>query len=103
MEIQLKIDNNRGSFFIEQDGKQIAELDFDVNNNILNAFHTGVRPELEGQGIAGKLFDEMVIYAREKGYKVNPSCPYIHAKFRRNPEGFSDIWHNRDNKEQQNL
>lgn len=94
MDIQFKIDqNNRGSFFIEQDGKQVAELDFEIHNNLLNAYHTGVRPELEGQGIAGRLFNEMVNYARENGYKVIPSCTYIHAKFRRHPEDYNDVWH----------
>ncbi|MDO5523608.1 MAG: GNAT family N-acetyltransferase [Bacteroidia bacterium] len=97
MQIEFKIDDRkRGSFFIRQDGRQVAELDFEVKNNVLNAYHTGVRPELEGQGIAGKLFDEMVKYARENGYKVIPSCSYIHAKFRRNPEGFNDIWYRTD-------
>ncbi len=94
MNIEFKIKDNRlGSFFIMENGRQVAELDFEVKNNILNAYHTGVRPELEGQGIAGKLFDEMVKYARENNYKVIPSCSYILAKFRRNPDGFSDIWH----------
>ncbi len=97
MDIQLKSNSNgTGSFFIEKEGRQIAELDFEVKNNLLNAYHTGVRPELEGQGIAGKLFDELVKYARENGYKVIPSCSYILAKFRRNPEGFRDIWHRTD-------
>lgn len=94
MDIQFRInDNNRGSFFIEQEGRQIAELDFEVKDNLLNAYHTGVRPELEGQGIAGRLFDEMVNYSREKGYQVIPSCPYILAKFRRRPDEYSDIWY----------
>ena len=94
MDIQFKIDErNRGSFFIEKDGRQVAELDFEVKNNVLNAYHTGVRPELEGQGIAGKLFDEMVKYARANDYKVIPSCSYILAKFRRNPDGFNDLWY----------
>lgn len=93
MEIQKKIDGNRGSFFIEQDGRQIAELDFVLrDNNVLDANHTGVRPELEGQGIAGRLFDKMVEYAQENNYKVKPTCPYILAKFKKNPEGFDDIW-----------
>ena len=42
--IEFKInENNRGSFFINKDDKQIAELDFDLKDNVLNAFHTGVR------------------------------------------------------------
>lgn len=93
MDIQLKIEEKQGCFFIEQDGKQVAELDFDIDNNILNAYHTGVRPELEGQGVAGRLFDELVKYARANGYKVKPSCPYISGKFHRSPDEFSDIWH----------
>lgn len=94
MNIDFRInDKQQGSFFIEKDGKQVAELDFEIKNNILNAYHTGVRSELEGQGIAGKLFDKMVNYARENNYRVIPSCSYILAKFRRNPEGFADIWY----------
>lgn len=93
MEIEFKIDNNnQGSFFIEKEGRQIAELDFEVRDNILNAYHTGVRPELEGQGVAGKLFNAMVDYARGKGYKVIPSCSYVLAKFNRSPDKFKDIW-----------
>ena len=91
--IQFKINGGRGGFFIENDGRQIAELDFEIKNNILNAYHTGVRKELEGQCIAGKLFDELVNYARENNYKVIPSCSYILAKFRRNANAFSDIWY----------
>jgi len=94
MDIQFRInDKNRGSFFIEKEGRQIAELDFDVKEKILNAYHTGVRPELEGKGIAGRLFKEMVKYARENGYQVIPSCSYILVKFRRDPDEFSDLWY----------
>lgn len=86
------INDNRGSFYINKEGKQIAELDFDIKNNILNAYHTGVRKELEGQGIAAKLFDKLVEYARENNYKIIPSCSYILVKFRRRPEEFADVW-----------
>lgn len=96
MDIQLKTDNNLGSFFIEKEGKQIAELDFEIQGNLLNAYHTGVRPELEGQGIAGKLFDELVKYARENNYMIIPTCSYICVKFRRNPDILADIWHHTD-------
>jgi predicted GNAT family acetyltransferase len=93
MEIKFKIDDRqRGSFFIEEGGNQIAELDFELEGNVMNAYHTGVRKEYEGQGIAGKLFDALIVYAREHGYKIIPTCSYILAKFRRHPEDFEDIW-----------
>ena len=91
--IEFKIDEkNHGSFYIMKEGNQIAELDFDIKDNVLNAYHTGVRKELEGQGIAAKLFDKMVEYARENNYKVIPSCSYIAVKFKRRPAEFVDIW-----------
>ena len=93
--IEFKIDkNNRGSFFIDKEGAQIAELDFELEleDNVLNAYHTGVRKELEGQGIAAKLFDKLVEYARENNYKIIPSCSYILVKFRRRPDDFADVW-----------
>lgn len=96
MDIQQKITDDRGRFYIEEEGRMIAELDFQLGDGILDAYHTGVRPEFEGQGIAGRLFDEMVKYARENEYKVLPSCPYILVKFRRNPEGFSDVWYRKE-------
>ena len=93
MEIQFKIDNHQqGSSFIEENDNQIAELDFAINGDVINAYHTGVRKEYEGQGIAGKLFDKLVSYARENGYKIIPTCSYILVKFRRHPELFEDLW-----------
>ena len=72
MKIQFRMDEKkRGSFFIEQDGRQ-AELDFEVKDKLLNAYHTGVRPELRVRVIAARLFDKMIHFAREEGYKVIP-------------------------------
>ena len=97
MDIQFTIDEHgRGRFFIQRDERQIAELDFAVEGNVLNAYHTGVRKDLEGQGVAGKLFDEMVKYARAHDYKVLPSCSYVLVKFRRHPDEFRDVWYRAD-------
>lgn len=93
MDIQLKTDEKRGSFFIEQDYRQIAELDFEIKNGILNAYHTGVRKEMEGQGIAAQLVNKLIEYARANNYKVIPSCPYIEMKFKRNSADVEDIWY----------
>lgn len=93
MDIQFKInDDKQGKFYIEINEKQVAELEFEIKDNILNAYHTGVIKELEGKGIAGKLFDEMILYAHKNGYKVLPTCSYILVKFKRNEELYKDIW-----------
>lgn len=92
--IELKFKNpENGGFFIIENGVQLAELEFHLEGkNLLNAYHTGVRKELEGQGIAGKLFDALVKYARENHSKIIATCPYVLAKFNRHPEEFADIW-----------
>lgn len=92
--IEFKLNESTdGGFYIFENNRQIAELEFSVENNILNAYHTGVRKELEGQGIAQRLFDAMVEYARENHYRITPSCSYILAKFRRHPDEFGNIWY----------
>ncbi len=97
MEIFFNLDSNKsGSFFIIQDEEQLAELNFEIQNSIINAYHTGVRKKLEGQGIAAKLFDKLVSYARENNYKILPTCSYILAKFRRHPDLFADVWQHSD-------
>lgn len=92
-EITTDIDESgNGGFFIFSGGRQLAELEFSRSGNVLTAYHTGVRPELEGQGIAGQLFDTFEAYVRKKGYRVRPTCSYIEAKFRRLPAKYADIW-----------
>jgi|GEM_PF-616736 len=50
------------------------------------ATHTGVPKEMEGKGVASRLFEAMVKDARENDYKVVPSCPFIEVKFKRKKE-----------------
>jgi hypothetical protein len=88
----LKIEKKSGRFYINKEDVQIAELDFIIDDDVLNAYHTGVRKEYEGQGIASELFDTLVKYSRKNGYKVIPTCPYVLVKFKRRPEEFADIW-----------
>lgn len=69
-------------FYIYGKQKEIlAELTYKRINNTLIADHTEVSENLKGQGIAGKLFNELVKYAREKKYKIDPVCSYIAKKF----------------------
>jgi predicted GNAT family acetyltransferase len=48
--------------------------------------HTRVAKEYGGQGLAGKLYQAMVEYAREENLQVTPTCSYVVHKFERNPE-----------------
>lgn len=57
-----------------------------AGDGVFNANHTFTPTALRGQGIAGKLYNAMVADAKEAGYKIIPGCPYVEAKFKRNPE-----------------
>ena len=91
--IELKLDDQgRGGFEIMDNSERVAEMRVSVNGENLTVFHTEVSPKLQGQGIAGKLLEEMVRYAREHKKKVIPLCPYVKAQFTRHKEKYADIW-----------
>jgi uncharacterized protein len=92
-DIQLDLnESGRGAFFIEEDGKRIAEMVFAIASNNLTVFHTEVSEKLTGQGISTKLLAAMVEYARTNKLSVIPLCPFVNVQFRRHPENFKDVW-----------
>ncbi|MDR0370676.1 MAG: N-acetyltransferase [Prevotellaceae bacterium] len=48
--------------------------------------HTGIKPGYEGRGIATELVMSAVSFARERGIKITPLCPFAQAVFMRRPE-----------------
>ncbi len=56
------------------------------DGNTIVMTHVGVHPEHRGQGVAGKLTEVALEYAKEKSFRVIPMCPYIATYIRRNPQ-----------------
>lgn len=84
--IQHREDGHRGSFFIEQDGKRLAELTYSRANAALVIIdHTEVSKELAGQGMGRKLLDAAVQWARQTHTKVVATCPFANAQFAKDP------------------
>ena len=91
MEIKHKENNSRGMFYIENEKGLIAELTYHKkDNNILTIDHTEVKREMENQGIASRLVEKSVEYARENHLKIDPLCPFAEVQFDRN-ESYSDV------------
>ena len=63
---------------------QLSKLDYMQDGNTIVMTHVGVYPEHRGQGIAGKLTQVALEYAKERSLRVIPMCPYIAAYIRRN-------------------
>ena len=70
-----------GFYIYGEDKEILARLEYKRNGNILIFDHTVVSDKLKGQGIAGKLLEEAVAFARGNNYKVNPVCSYVVKKF----------------------
>ncbi|WP_372713383.1 GNAT family N-acetyltransferase [Ilyobacter sp.] len=82
---------NEKIFYIEQDGKNIAELTYVYGGEGKIAInHTYVDPNYRGKGLAKELALESVKYVKEKNYKIIPVCSFAVIFFRRHEE-YSDI------------
>ena len=90
-EVQLKINDNKGAFYIEVEGKQEAMMTFVyAGEDRIIIDHTEVNPGNEGKGFGKKMVTKAVEFAREKGIKIVPLCPFVKSFFDKTPE-FTDV------------
>lgn len=83
-----KIEEGKDKFYMgEDEAKPIAEITFKHRDSkTIIADHTFVSEDLRGQGIAGKLFDRLIQYARENNKEIVPLCPYVKQKMEQSDE-----------------
>ena len=87
MNIELKLNGNNGVFeLIDEQRIAVGELTFLLRDQEMIINHTGVNPNLRGQGLAEKLVLKAVDYAREKSLKIRPFCSYVSVYIGRHPE-----------------
>lgn len=90
-EVQLKINDKKGSFYIEINGKREAFMTFAfAGEDKFIIEHTEVSIENEGKGFGKKMVLEAAEYAREKGLKIIPLCPFAKRVFDKTPE-YNDV------------
>lgn len=81
-EIRNEDDGKKGRFAIYEENKFAGEMTFTwAGENMFIISHTEVDPAFGGKGIGRKLFLKVVEYAREKGVKILPLCPFAKAEF----------------------
>lgn len=78
-------------------GEQLSKLDYIQDDKNFVITHVGVHPELRGHGLAGKITQVSLEYAREHGLRVVPMCSYAAAYLRRHPE-YQPLTRQRGNK-----
>ena len=74
---------NRFETYIDD---KLSKLDYIQDGKNFVITHVGVHPELRGQGVAGKIVEVGLEYAKEKSLRVIPMCSYAAAYIRRHPE-----------------
>ena len=90
-EVQLKINGEKGFFFIDVDGKHEAMMTFVfAGKDKIIIDHTEVNPGNEGKGFGKKMVTKSLVYAREKGIKIIPLCPFAKSVFDKTP-AFKDV------------
>ncbi len=91
MKIQRMEIDDKGKFFIEENGGQIALMTYKKSSDgIITIDHTEVDPNFRGEGFGKDLVAEAVKFARENDLKIVATCPYAKKIIDKTPE-FQDI------------
>ena len=77
---------SRHRFEIDLGDGTLALLAYVPRDRTLSLVHTEVSAPWEGRGIAARLSQAAMQYAREAGLTVIPSCPYVQEFLRHHPE-----------------
>jgi predicted GNAT family acetyltransferase len=82
--LEIKHNEANHTFEVWIDGR-LSKLDYlqDAKNFVIT--HVGVYPAHRGQGVAAKIVETALGYARENALRVIPMCSYAAAYIRRNP------------------
>lgn len=68
-------------------GTALAVLEYrEVGPRAVAYYHTFVPPALRGRGIASRLTAFALRHALDHGLTVRPTCPFVAAFIRKNPE-----------------
>lgn len=90
-EVQLEINDRKGFFYVEVNGKIEAKMTFVfAGPDKIIIDHTEVNEGNNGKGYGKKMVAKAVAYAREKNIKIIPLCPFAKKVFDKTPE-FRDV------------
>ena len=80
-----------GAFFIERDGRRVAELTYRMAGDTAIVDHTWVDPKLRGGRLAPNLVAAVVDWARRGKRQISPACSYVRMVMDRSPETYRDV------------
>ena len=88
----MKIEYQKNYIYIKDQDQEVGYIRFNYKDDqVIDVLTTYVNAEYRGQGIAGKLFAELVSFCRKQHLQIIPSCSYIKNKLENSHE-YDDIY-----------
>lgn len=92
MLIQQKLQGSKGSFYVEENERLLAEMTWSMTSaDLMIIEHTEVSEELKGKNVGYQLVNTAVEYARANHIKILPLCPFAHAVFKKKAAEYGDV------------
>lgn len=85
MEQKVIHEKENKRFIIYTDSGE-AYVEYRLDNNEMDLYHTFTNPALRGKGLAALVARAALEFAKENNLKVIPTCPYIQTFISRNVE-----------------
>ncbi len=85
----MKFEYSENNISLMQADREIGFLRYGVLEDIMYINGVVVDEDFRGQGLAKKLMNVGVDYARDHGYKIIPRCSYVVSAFDRG--GYEDV------------
>lgn len=91
MKIQHSDNGKDGKFYIQENNHILAKMEYDWSGtDRILITHTHVSDILRGKGAGKQLVTKAVEFARKKGIKIVPLCPFAKSVFDKVDE-FRDV------------
>ncbi|HXB11784.1 MAG TPA: GNAT family N-acetyltransferase [Bacteroidia bacterium] len=91
MEVKRRDNETKGAFYIEQDNKEVAVMSYVwAGKDKIIIDSTEVDEVLKGKGAGKLMVTKAVEFARGKGIKIIPLCPFAKSVFEKVKE-FNDV------------
>jgi len=87
--MDIRHDTDAQRFHTHVDGHE-AEVEYELEGDVMLLTHTGVPQPIGGRGIAGDLVRAAFEHARREGLRVRPLCAYAAAWVKRHGE-YADL------------
>lgn len=85
-------DDSKRIYVVNEAGKEMGQMIYENHdNNRIHVTHTFTNKEFQGQGLAGKLLDQMVEKAEKENKKITTTCSYVERKFEQELEKYQHI------------